>query len=468
MSKKTTRREFLSQATTGTAAAAIGGPLLSRTAQAQEKTVSKATGAPATGRVLGANDRINFAFIGMGDRMGAHTKYLTARQRGQGDVQAVAVCDIYEQRKKRGQQETGVEGKAVYHDYRELCARKDVDAVVIATPDHWHARIALEALNQGKHVYLEKPLTYTIEEARELARKVKETGLTLQVGSQHASEPQYWKAREVIAAGMIGKVLWASASYARNTPAGEWNDAIDPDEVANERTIDWPAFLGSARKRPFDKDRFFRWRKYWDYSGGIATDLFYHRIAPLMLAIGEPEFPTRVTASGGQYAPVPGDIREVPDTYLTTVEFPGKYAIVIGSSLHNAVNLPQAIYGTQGTIYFEGHSKKGESSPEGSRIRVVAEQPYRKEFVRQHGKEELVIETTETQPAHSVPKYWTTGNHMVNFIQAARGQERLHFDVDLGYKAMVAIRLGVDAYRSGQTMYFDAKREKATMQPTKW
>jgi predicted dehydrogenase len=473
MSQKSSRREFISQAAAGSATLAGVGTLLDAKAEPAGKTAAPAVNTGSR-RVLGANDRVNFGFIGMGGRMGAHTSYLFKRQKDKGDVQCVAVADIYEKNKKRGQQQTGVADKDVHHDYRELCARKDIDAVVIATPDHWHARNALEALNQGKHVYLEKPMTYTIEEARDLARKVKQTGLVLQVGSQHASELQYWKARDVIADGLIGKVLWASTSYSRNTPIGEWNYyKIDPDEEANEKTIDWKAFLGYAKKRPFDKDRFFRWRKYWDYSGGMATDLFYHRLAPIMIAIGSPEFPQRVMAGGGIYSPVENDIREVPDTYFTTIEFPGRYAVVISSSMLNSTGFaqgqPQLIRGTKGTVYLEG-----------AQVRVVPERPYAAEFEQKTGQKELAIEAgpkfegaarrSEAALAQQANfthqgKPWTF-HHMANFLNAVRGQEAVHFDVDLGYKAMVAIRLGVDAYRTGQALYFDRQRERATSKMT--
>ncbi|MGE0126794.1 MAG: Gfo/Idh/MocA family oxidoreductase [Blastocatellales bacterium] len=464
MAKKSTRREFLSQTAAGAIVLSAGGSLNSANAGDKLAEIINARQAPVTGRVLGANDRVNFGFIGMGGRMGAHTSYIANRQTSQADIQAVAVCDIYEKNKKRGQAQTKVADKDIHHDYRELCARKDIDAVVIATPDHWHARHAMEALNHGKHVYLEKPMTYTIEEARDLARKVKATGLQLQVGSQHLSDIQHWKAREIIQSGLIGKVLWASTSYARNTPIGEWNYyKIDADEEANEKTIDWKAFLGYAKKRAFDKDRFFRWRKYWDYSGGIATDLFYHRLSPLMFAIGAPEFPTRVTGQGGIFSPVEGDIREVPDTYFTTIEFPGKYAVMLGSSMLNATNLPEAIRGTKGTIYLRTREFQN-----GRAIRVVPERPSRAEFNKQVGSNELVIDVSGNTLGGDGPERPTvqfTTNHMANFINAMRGTEKVHFDAELGYKAMVAIRLGVDAYRSGQTMYFDARREKATTKP---
>jgi predicted dehydrogenase len=464
MAKKSTRREFLARAAAGAVVLSAGGALTSANAGDKITEMLDARQAPAPGRVLGANDRVNFGFIGMGGRMAEHTGYVATRNKNQGDVQAVAICDIYDNHKKRGQKETKVADKDIHHDYRELCARKDIDIVVIATPDHWHTRHAMEALNNGKHVYLEKPMTYTIDEARELARKVKATGLHLQVGSQHLSDIQYWKAREVIQSGLIGKVLWASTSYARNTPIGEWNYyKIDPDEEANEKTIDWKAFLGYAKKRPFDKDRFFRWRKYWDYSGGIATDLYYHRLSPIMFAIGAPEFPSRVTGQGGIFAPVEGDIREVPDTYFTTVEFPGKYAIMLGSSMLNATNIPEVIRGAKGSLYL-----KAREFQNGRAIRIVPERPYRDEFNKKVGSNELVIDVSGNTLGGDGPERPATPfttHHMANLINAARGTEKVHFDAELGYKAMVAIRLGVDSYRTGQTMYFDPKREKATTKP---
>jgi predicted dehydrogenase len=464
MAKNSTRREFLAQTAAGAVALSAGGSLASAKAGDKLAEMLDARQAPAKGRVLGANDRVNFGFVGMGGRMAEHTGYVATRNKEKGDVQAVAICDIYEQHKKRGQGETKVADKDIHHDYRELCARKDIDIVVIATPDHWHARHATEALNNGKHVYLEKPMTYTIEEARDLAQKVKATGLHLQVGSQHLSDIQYWKAREVIQSGLIGKVLWASTSYARNTPIGEWNYyKIDPDELANEKTIDWKAFLGYARKRPFDKDRYFRWRKYWDYSGGIATDLYYHRLSPIMFAIGEPEFPTRVTGQGGIFAPVEGDVREVPDTYFTTVEFPGKYAIMLGSSMLNATNVPEVIRGTKGSVYLKSREFQNNRA-----IRVVPERPYRDEFNKKTGSNDLAIDVTGDTLGGDGPERPSTPfttHHMANLINAARGTEKVHFTAEHGYKAMVAIRLGVDSYRSGQTMYFDAKKEKATTKP---
>src|SRR5581483_495970 len=313
MAEKKTRRDFLKQTGTGAAAATVGGALLPKVAAAQ----GKAKHVFATGRVIGANDRINVGFVGCGGRMGTHIGYLVRRAKEKGDVQPVAVNDIYEKRKQHAREATGVDEKSVYHDFNELCARKDIDVVVIASPDHWHHQHAMAALKAGKDVYLEKPMTYTIDEAREIAEAVKASRRVLQVGSQYTSMDHFHKAKQAIRDGLIGQVVWASGGFGRNVnKRGEWNYTIDPE--ANEKNLDWKAFLGPAPKRPFDPARYFRWRKYWDYSGGIATDLFYHTISPLLLTIG-PQFPERVTSSGGIY--IQKD-REVPDTFFMNVDYP--------------------------------------------------------------------------------------------------------------------------------------------------
>lgn len=411
------RREFLSRAA-GTAAALSLG----------KKLLVPATQAPASGPVPGANERINFALIGCGGRGMGLTRGVLARAKEKADVEVVACADIYQKRKDRAAELTKVK---VYHDYREVLARSDVDAVIIATPDHWHARQAIAACKAGKDVYLEKPMTYTVEEAREVAETVRRTGRILQVGSQHVSEDQYWQAKKLIAEGVIGKVLWSQASYSRNSLRGEWNYPIDPE--AGPQNLDWKAFLGSAPKRPFDKERYFRWRKYWDYSGGIATDLFYHKLAPLMVAIG-PEFPVRVTGHGGIY--VQKD-REVPDTFLLTAEYPSQHTVLLTSSMANSRGIPDVIRGNQGTIEFFGRH-----------IVVTPEREYAEEFKKKYNADELRI---ETEPRSS---------HMENFIDCVRSRQAPVFDADTGYKVMTAIRLSVDSYRECRVKCFDPRAQR--------
>ena len=435
----TTRREFIRQVGAVVAAGAV--------ASTGEPPAAQTTMA-AKGRVIGANDRINVGFIGCGGRMNTHIRRVMERNKERGDVQAVAVNDIWDKRKQRARDATGVDERSVYHDYREICARPDVDVVVIASPDHWHHPQAMEALRQGKDVYLEKPMTYTVDEAREIADAVKATGRVLQVGSQYTSMDHFWKAKKAIADGLIGEVMWASGGFGRNrNQRGEWNYAIDPD--ATEKTLDWKAFIGPAPKRAFDPERYFRWRKYWDYSGGIATDLFYHTVSPLLLTIGG-EFPLRVTSSGGIYRQKD---REVPDTFFMNVDYP-EWTMQLACSVGSGVGAPLVVHGSQATIFLAQNSE----SLTNTQIEIVPDQEYREEFTKKTGKEALKI---DVQP---VPRGGHP--HMDNFLECVRSRQEPNLPARLGYQAMAAIGMGVQAYRQSEVLFFDRRKEKVTNRPT--
>lgn len=181
---------------------------------------------PAFGRATGANDRINIAVIGVGGRgRGLVDWAMKTGQQEATPAQVVAVSDVYVKRMRAAQEYAKCNG---YLDYREIIERKDIDAVIIATPDHWHARMAIEAMEKGKDVYLEKPMTRTVEEARRVYEVTTKTRRVLQVGSHTTSSDQWWKARKAIADGMIGQLLMSQGSYHRNSTGGEWNWAIDP------------------------------------------------------------------------------------------------------------------------------------------------------------------------------------------------------------------------------------------------
>ena len=304
-----TRRDFI-----GTAAAALPA--------AQSLLAAR----PGASRVLGANDRINVGIIGVGIRGSGHCRQLKKMADSDGKIQVVAASEIYTKRKERAKELLGLTDKDIHHDYKELVNRPDVDAVLIATPDHWHFRMAMDAMLAGKDVYLEKPMTYKIEEAKVLAEHVKSSGRVMQIGSQYATETQTFKAREIVQQGLLGKILFCQGTYSRNSYHGEWNYTVDPEGTAEN--IDWKRFLGSAPKRPFSADRYFRFRKYWDYSGGISTDLLYHRLVPFLSILG-PQFPLRVSANGGIY--VQKD-REVPDTMMTTIEY-ADFSVMMLSSM---------------------------------------------------------------------------------------------------------------------------------------
>ena len=438
---ETSRREFIRQVGAGAiaaagSAAAEGRPLAARQAPAVAK-----------GRVIGANDRINVGFVGCGGRMNAHIRRVMERNKDRGDVQAVAVNDIWDKRKQRAREATGVDERSVYHDYRELCARPDVDVVVIASPDHWHHLQTMDALRNGKDVYLEKPMTYTVDEAREIADTVKATGRVLQVGSQYTSMDHFRKARKAVDDGLLGEVVWASGGFGRNrNQRGEWNYPIDPD--ASEETLDWKAFLGPAPKRPFDPERYFRWRKYWDYSGGIATDLFYHTVAPLLVSIGG-EFPHRVTASGGIYLQKD---REVPDTFFMNIDYPA-WTMQLACSVGSGVGAPLVIHGSKATLFIGQNSE----SLVNTQIEIVADQEYRDEFVKKTGAETMKIDVQPVaRGAHP---------HMDNFLECVRTRQEPNLPAYLGYQAMAAIGMGVQAYRQHEVLFFDRRRGKVSSKP---
>ena len=436
-----TRRDFIRQVSAGAMAAAGAGSTLSG------EGVTRQAPAVSKGRVIGANDRINVGFVGCGGRMNAHIRRVMERNKERGDVQAVAVNDIWDKRKQRAREATGVDQRSVYHDYREVCARPDVDVVVIASPDHWHHLQTMDALRNGKDVYLEKPMTYTVDEAREVAEAVKSSGRVLQVGSQYTSMDHFWKAKQAIKDGLLGEVVWASGGFGRNRNLrGEWNYAIDPE--ATDKTLDWKAFLGPAPKRAFDPERYFRWRKYWDYSGGIATDLFYHTVSPLLVAIGG-DFPFRVTSSGGIY--VQKD-REVPDTFFMNVDYPA-WTMQLACSVASGAGAPLVIHGSQATLFIGQNSENLVNT----QMEVVPDAEYRDEFVKKTGGDTLKIEVQPVaRGAHP---------HMDNFLECVRSRQEPNLPAKLGYQAMAAIGMGVQAYRQHEVLFFDRRREKVSNKP---
>jgi predicted dehydrogenase len=261
---------------------------------------------------ISANDRIRIALIGAGG-MGQGDARLSTSLPG---VELVAVADLYDGRLQHCKEKFG-KTVATTRDYREILARKDVDAVIIATPDHWHSTITVDALNAGKDVYCEKPMVQRLEDAAAVIDAQKRTGRILQIGSQYVSSIVYQKARDLFRQGAIGQLNMVEAVLDRNTAIGAWQYSIPPD--ASPATVDWDRFLGRAPKRPFDPVRFFRWRNYRDYGTGVAGDLFVHLLSGLHLVTGSTG-PTRVYAIGGTRFWKDG--RDVPDVMLATMDYP--------------------------------------------------------------------------------------------------------------------------------------------------
>lgn len=396
-------------------------------------------------RIVGANDRINVAVVGVGGR-GSYLAGKFAKFGGENpnSCQIVAVCDVYEKRKREASEKHNVKG---YLDYREVLRLPDVDAVVVATPDHWHAKVALDAMDAGKDVYCEKPMTHTIPEALQLSRTVRETKRVLQVGSQTTSADQWHQAKKAIADGRIGQMLESQGSYHRNSIEGEWNWPIDADaspDGKGDNYIDWKTWLGPAPKRPWDADRYFRFRKYWDYSGGIATDLFFHVVAPLNICWPEPQFPSRVMASGGIY--VFKDEREVPDSFFLLADYPKGHTLTLGSTMANSRHIPGLIRGHLGSIVMVDH---GEFERPTDHISVFPEKnaiddSYKQKF----GENEFDIPVEQTD---------MMATHIGNFLSCIRSREKPTLDVDTALHAQVTISMAVQSYREGRVLYWDEK-----------
>ena len=309
-----------------------------------------ATLAAATGTVksYAANDRVQFGIIGAGARSHELMQALMQHQ----SAQIVGVVDAYKGRVERALDRIGGGVKA-YKNYQDILADKSIDAVVIATPDHWHKRMVLDAIAAGKDVYCEKPMTYTSSDGLEIMQAVRAAGRILQIGSQGMSSQLQRKAKEFIQAGKLGRVTIIRAAFNRNTASGAWIYPIPPD--ASPQTVDWDMFLGPAPKRPFNLERFFRWRCYEDYSGGIATDLFVHLCTTIHFLMGA-RMPSKAVALGQLYRWK--ESREVPDTLNAILEYPEGFAVNLSSTFNNQASAEGSFQflGTEGTVSLSGGS----------------------------------------------------------------------------------------------------------------
>ena len=292
------------------------------------------------------SDRIAVGFIGTGARGQELMDSLTPHPQ----AEIVALVDAYKGRLERAS--TRAKGPVkIYPTHHELLAEKSIDAVVIAIPDHLHAPVILDALRAGKDVYCEKPMTYTSSEGLEIIASARSGERIMQVGSQGVSSDTERKAKDMIRAGKLGRITMIRAAYNRNTASGAWIYPIPPD--ASPQTVNWPLFLGSGPRRPFSAERFFRWRCYQEYSGGIATDLFVHLCTTINFLM-DARMPARVMAMGELYRWK--ESRDVPDTLNAILEYPEGFTVNLSSSFNNELN-PEGgfqVLGTEGSITIGG------------------------------------------------------------------------------------------------------------------
>ncbi len=407
------RRTFLKGA--GMAAAAV--PLFS---------------ARSYGRILGATERMNVGVIGCGGMAESH---LSALLRMSADVDVAAVSDVYETRARHFQdviwRDGGHADRAV--DYRRLLDRGDLDYVLIASPEHWHAQQALDALDAGLDVYCEKPMTHTVEEAFAVLEKVRSSGRKLQVGVQGMSDDSYESANEAIKAGKIGPVVEAQIDYVRNyDEMGPWRTGVDPD-MPKPDDLDWEAWLGPAPSRPWSPRRYFEWRIFRDYSGGVATDLFIHRLTRILKAC-DLGIPDRVVGMGGIY--LWDDGRELPDNMEMLLEYPSVEGITPGMTVHvlgtmgNARPIEHLIRGHEASLLFtsEGWEIVDEGSGE------VTERH------RKSGGEDVFL-------------------HHQNLHAAIRDDAPLNCDAALGLHGVVAVAGAVDSWFEKKMLNWDERRD---------
>ena len=441
------RRTFLTSAAGVVAAARLG-----------------ASAAPAL--AFGPNDRVRIATIGMGI-IGFIDTRTALKVPG---TELVAVSDLYEGHRTHAKEVFGSHVDAVV-DYREVLARKDVDAVLLCVPDHWHARMSIDAMKAGKAVYCEKPMVRGVEEGPSVIQAQKETGAVFQVGSQFASSVVFEKLRGVLASGAIGKLHAIEARYNRNSALGAWQYSIPTD--ASPQTVDWDRFLGGAPKIPYDADRFFRWRKYWDYGTAVAGDLFVHLLTAIHVATGSLG-PTRIAAMGGKR--YWDDGREVYDLIMGLLDYPEtpahpSFTLSLQTDFEDGGgdNSLFRFVGSDGVIdvTFEGYKVRRVGIATASRDAVLKGYNSVVTFAETQQKDFAAKLDAEPKPApkafdSSVPLefrapagYDARLDHFARFFGSIREAKPVLEDAAFGYRAAAPALLCNDSYRQGRMIGWD-------------
>ena len=438
------RRSFLKAA--GAAIAASDVHLLAQASQ-------------TNGQRTSPNDHIQIALIGAGGQ-------------GQGDaktaiqvpgVKIVAVADCYNGRLAHSKELWGND-LFTTRDYADILARKDIDAVIVATPDHWHKRVAIDAMKAGKDVYCEKPMIHLYEDGPEIIEAASSTKQIIQVGSQRVSSILYAKAKELLAGGAIGKLNMVTARWDRNSSIGAWNYSVPLD--ASTESCDWPRFEGTAPKMPFNAERFFQWRKWKDYGSGVAGDLFVHLFSGTHFITGS-HGPTRAMATGGLR--FWNDGRDVPDVLLALFDYPQGFNLSLRVNFVDGGEESEGLIftGSEGTIEIGGNSVSLSRVPRerepGYSIGTFTEDmqrrfltQYREKYPAQHS--EMISAGAERFVA---PKgYSDSYDHFHNFFHSVRTRKPVTEDAIFGFRAAGAALLSNLSLERGTTVAWDPERMK--------
>ena len=409
---------------------------------------------PAAIPAHGANDKVNIGWIGVGTRGYAGLDWLHTAAAN--DVQVTAICDTYQGYIARAQDrlQTVWGNKAKpYVDYRELLADKSIDAVYIMTPEHLHHDMTIAALKAGKHVYIEKPLAHTIEEGYDIIKAWEQSKKIVQVGTQNRSSSLYKKAKELVQQGMVGDVHFVRAFWYRNGLPNEpsWRYVIPAE--ANPQNTDWNRFLGTAPKHEWDAHRYFQWRLYWDYSGGISTDLLVHQTDIVNFMLSK-TVPKSCMASGGVYRWTDKtDDRDVPDCLSAVYDYSDKMQLNYSCYLGNEFfGYGEELMGNEGTIrvmnrqdlYFEAESYNAHRADRPNRAPDAIKA---RAAIHING----LLEYKESDGAI---------NHFRNFIQAVLGKEQVIAPPPVGQQAAISGHLATLSYKNQKKAIWDEAAKK--------
>lgn len=411
-----------------------------------------ALAAASYSRVLGANDRVRLGFIGVGNR-GSN---LLRRTKEYGDQQITAVCDLLDPLLDRAVEAAGT-NPARYKDFRRLLDSDNVDAVVIATPDHWHALMMIAACRAGKDVYVEKPLSLTVVEGRKMVEVAEETGRVVQVGIHRRSVPFCAEATEIVRRGEIGQVTMARCGVALNQFPHGIGSPPDSDPPAG---LDWDLYLGPAPEAPYNENRhLFLYRWFYDYAGGQLTDNGVHFLDLIQWGLGK-QRPQAVTALGGKYAL--RDNRDVPDTMQALWEYPGGTQVSFFQSSCNAAPFSHTkpllaeFRGTKGTmnVYFDGweivpEANASEAHPARGPLEGDSGARYRDSF-------------SKPLEARSGSGTADPRRHVRNFLDCIKSRDKPNCDVETAHRSTTTANIATIAYRTRQLLEWDAEREEFT------
>jgi len=438
------RRSFLRVAGTLTAETLVASRLHALTAVQSE---------PA--RPIGVNDQIHVALIGAGIQGQGDTK-VALQVPG---VKLVAVADCYDGRLEHAKE---LWGNDIFttRDYNQILARKDVDAVIIATPDHWHKRAAIDAMRAGKDVYCEKPMIHLYADGPEMIEAARSTGRIIQIGSQRVSSIVYAKAKELLASGAIGKLNMVTARWDRNSAMGAWNYTVPLD--ASTETCDWPRFEGTAPNIPFNAEHFFQWRKWKAYGSGVAGDLFVHLFSGTHFITGT-NGPTRAMATGGLR--FWNDGRDVPDVMLGLFDYNEGFNLSLRVNFVDGGEESEGLIftGSEGTMEIAGNTVSVSRVPrpkepgytintftEAMQKRILTE--YREKYPVTHpsGSPAVGFET------YAAPAGYSDGyDHFKNFFASVRSRQPVVEDAVFGFRAAGAALLSNLSYERGTVVKWD-------------